>query len=40
MLQHKKDSGSSGGVGFLALQNELTKVFINSFLEGFFLRGR
>ena len=27
MLQHKEESGSSGGVGFLALQNEFTEIF-------------
>ena len=32
MLQHKEESG---GVGFLALQNEFTKIFIYSFLESF-----
>ena len=32
MLQHKEESE---GVGFLALQNEFTKIFIYSFLEGF-----
>ena len=35
MLQHKEESGSSGGVGYLGLQNEFTKIFIYSFLEGF-----
>ena len=35
MLQHKEESGSSGEVGFLALPNEFTKIFIYSFLEGF-----
>ena len=28
MLQHKEESGSSGGVGFLALQNEFIFFFI------------
>ena len=35
MLQHKEQSGSSGGVGFLALQNEFTKIFMHSFIECF-----
>ena len=39
MLQHKEESGSSGGVGFLALQNEFTKIFIYNFLEVFSWEG-
>ena len=39
MLQHKEESGSSGGVGFLALQNEFTKIFIYNFLEVFCWEG-
>ena len=35
MLQHKEECGSSGGVGFLSLQNEFTKIFIYGFLEDF-----
>ena len=35
MLQHKEECGSSGGMGFLSLQNEFTTVFIYGFLEGF-----
>ena len=35
MLQHKEESGSSGGVGFLALQNEFTEIFIYGFLKVF-----
>ena len=39
MLQHKEQSGWSGGVGFLALQNEFTKIFMHSFIECFCWEG-
>ena len=39
MLQHKKGSGSSGAVGFLALQNEFTKIFMHIFIECFCWEG-
>ena len=39
MLQHKEQSGWSGGVGFLALQNEFTKISMHSFIECFCWEG-